>query len=98
MIITKLKTMPYAQAKVQQTNEGIALISYATCVATIDNEGWLTVNGLYSMTTRKHLSAFAKEYCATDYSTIKTCYEKQYKYNIYTKEFYNTKTGEVWTA
>lgn len=98
MTTTALKTMPYAQAKVQQTDEGIALISYATTVAIIDNEGWLTVGGLYSMTTRKHLSAFAKEYCATDYSTIKTCYEKKYKYNIYTKEFYNMNTGEVWVA
>ena len=89
--------MPYAQAEVKLYDDGsIALISYVTNVASIVN-GWVTVHGLYSMTTRKHLGAFAKEYCRTTYHTLKKCYNENLQYNIDTKEFYNNSTGEVWT-
>ena len=63
MTIKKLTKMPYAQAHVEITDGGeISLFSYVTRVAVIDEDGYLTVNGLYSMTTRKHISAFLKEY------------------------------------
>ena len=98
MLVT-LKRMPYAQAKVQIIESGenlrCNLISYTTCVAHIIDGGWLLVNGLYSATTRKHLSAFAKEYCDADYSVIKKCYEKNLAYNIYDKIFMDRETGEV---
>ena len=60
--IKKLSAMPYAQAHVEIDNEGnIYLFSYVTCVASIV-DGWLTIHGLYSATTRRHICAFMKEY------------------------------------
>lgn len=51
-----------AQCHMRHYEDGTtALISYNTCAAELDAEGWLRVNGLYSMTTRKHLGWFAKE-------------------------------------
>ena len=95
-ITTKLKKMPYAQAQINRYDNGeITLVSYVTPVAAIDKYGWLTVYGLYSNTTRRHLSAFASEYCGTDYYTLKRCYEQNLAYNIHTKEFFNRETGEV---
>lgn len=99
MLTVTLKKMPYAQAKVQLLETGANLrcnlISYTTCVAHIIDGGWLLVNGLYSATTRKHLSAFASEYCGVNYSVIKKCYEKNLAYNIYDKIFMDRETGEV---
>lgn len=99
MLTVALKKMPYAQAKVQLLETGVNLrcnlISYTTCVAHIIDGGWLLVNGLYSATTRKHLSAFASEYCDANYSIIKKCYEKNLAYNIYDKIFMDRETGEV---
>lgn len=84
---TKLTFMPYAQATVIIDDENnITLRSYTTDVAYLDNEGFLTINGLYSMTTRKHIGAFMKEYTNRDFSLAKMCYEGKYKYNIYTGE------------
>ena len=98
MFVT-LKKMPYAQAKVQIVESGANLrcnlISYNTCVAHIIDGGWVLVNGLYSATTRKHLSALAAEYCGTSYQTLKRCYEKNLAYNIYDKVFIDRTTGEV---
>ena len=83
-----LKEMPYAQAKVITTpDNNIMLQSYSTIVATIDNEGWLTIYGLYSMTTRKHIKAFCKEYCGfSDFSLIKTLATKHWEMDIHTGE------------
>ena len=89
MTIKKLTAMPYAQAHIEIDNDyNISLFSYVTLVATITNEGWLTVYGLYSMTTRKHISAFVKEYTngTLDYASAKAAYEGNYRINIYTGE------------
>lgn len=86
-IKTKLTFMPYAQATVIIDNKNnITLRSYFTDVVYLDNEGFLTVTGLYSMTTRKHIGAFMKEYTPNDFSMAKRCYEGKFKYNIYTGE------------
>ena len=85
--VKPLSEMPYANAKVVITDQEIALISYTTVVAKIDKEGWLTINGLYSMTTRKHISKFVREYAYTDYSVAKQAYNDRCKYNIYTRQF-----------
>ena len=83
----KLTFMPYAQATVLiDDNNNITLRSYMTDVAYLDNEGFLTINGLYSMTTRKHIGAFMKEYTPFYFSVAKQCYEGKYKLNIYTGE------------
>lgn len=84
---TKLTFMPYAQATVIiDDNNNITLRSYGTNVAYLDNEGFLTINGLYSMTTRKHIGAFMREYTPFDFSIAKKCYEGKYKFNIHTGE------------
>ena len=83
----KLIFMPYAQATVIiDDDNNITLRSYKTDVAFISADGWLTVNGLYSATTRKHISAFVKEYTVFNFATAKMIYEKKLKINIYTGE------------
>lgn len=85
--IKKLSAMPYAQAHVEITEDRhIALFSYVTLVATIDKNGWLQVYGLHSQTTRRHISAFMKEYTPCDYSTAKFIYQKNMVINIHTGE------------
>ena len=85
----KLSAIPYGNAKVVvRDNDRIDLVSYTTTVATVDMKtGFLCVYGLYSATTRKHLSAFMREYCNTDYSTAKRCATTGEWYNIYDKVF-----------
>lgn len=98
MIIVKTRTlelMPYAQAKVRITdNSTVILVSYVTEVVSIDCDGWVRVRGLYSATTRRHISAFAREYRAS-YAAFKRCYEQNLTYNIYTGEFVSLITGEI---
>ena len=90
-MIRKLSAMPYAQAHIEIDNaNNKEFFSYVTRVATLTNDGWLTIYGLYSMTTRKHISAFCKEYCeAVDYQMAKQAYEDGYSINIYTGEIAN---------
>jgi hypothetical protein len=83
----RLEKMPYAQAKVRLLsgfyhNE---LISYETIVAAV-RDGWLYIYGLYSQTTRRHISAYVKEYANISYPLARELYEKKMKYNIYTGE------------
>lgn len=82
-----LTAMPHAQARVIHMDNGyIALRSYKTVVATISENGWLVINGLYSATTRKHIGAFVKEYAKISYQTARGFFEKNISYNIYTGE------------
>lgn len=81
----KLKSMPYAQATIRRTSTIITLTSYKTDVAEIRNNV-LRVFGLYSATTRKHISAFARQFGA-DYSIAKKCYTDKVGYNLITKEW-----------
>lgn len=85
--MTKLKFMPYAQAHVAVTSNGATLVSYKTPVASI-RDGWLTINGLYSMTTRKHLSAFCREYVneSMTFDSIKYLANNPVMMNIHTGE------------
>ena len=86
-ITTKLSAIPYGQAIVIKMDNGnIILRSYYTDVAMITADGWLTINGLYSATTRKHIGAFVREYANIDYQTAKRIYEDGYGYNIHTGE------------
>ena len=80
-----LKSMPYAQAKVRRDTNRVALVSYTTTVCEIIG-GVLVVYGLYSMTTRKHISAFAREF-GLDYSIAKTCFERGLGFDIITRKF-----------
>lgn len=86
--IKKLSAMPYAQAHIEIHEDGsVSLFSYVTLVAHITVDGWLTVYGLYSMTTRKHISAFMREYAKPcDYYTAKAIYNDDKMINIHTGE------------
>ena len=59
-----LRKMPYAQAKIRDYcdigKDMRVLQSYATDVIVVEN-GYMKCTGLYSMTTRKHISAFLWE-------------------------------------
>lgn len=88
MATYKLTAMPYAQAYVEMDDHGtLVLVSYVTPVAVLTVDGWLKVLGLHSMTTRKHISAFCREYCgAIDYQSARKAYEGNYRINIGTGE------------
>lgn len=73
-----------AQTYMEPIQNGLALYSYTTRVAEVQN-GWLRVKGLYSMTTRKHISWFMRE-LGLDYQTAKHLYEDDKEMNIYTGE------------
>lgn len=81
-----------AQAQVVKVDGTISLFSYATLVAHLDTEGWLKVSGLYSVTTRKHIRWFLKEYCKNEdgifpgFETVKLCVKDHMQYNIHTGE------------
>ena len=88
MTIKKLTKMPYANAHIEiDENGNVYLYSYVTLVAELTAEKWLTIFGLYSMTTRKHISAFCKEYCGVvDYYCAKSAYDAGCSINIETGE------------
>lgn len=84
-----LNRMPYAQAKVYIEGNTITLISYTTTVARIE-DGFLTVYGLYSRTTIRHISAFVREFIPTaDYYTAKKCYTDNMVYRIADGKFFS---------
>ena len=64
----------------------VTLVSYSTPVITIDADGWLTCNGLYSATTIKHISKFMRAYTSGNYYDAKACALDHKMYNIYTGE------------
>jgi len=76
----------YASTYVRTFEDGtVQLVSYTTTVIEIDPEGWMIVNGLYSMTTIKHIGWFMRERGMT-YQLAKKIYNDNVKYNIYTGE------------
>ena len=85
--IKKLSSMPYAQAHVEISPNGtIALFSYTTMVCQVDTDGFVLVTGLYSMTTRKHISAFMREF-GMDYCIAKECYERNVNFDMIERKF-----------
>ena len=88
MMIKKLTKMPYAKAHIEICENGdVYLYSYATLVAELTADKWLTIFGLHSMTTRRHISAFCNEYCGViDYYYAKSAYEGGFSVNIETGE------------
>lgn len=86
MMTSKLRAMPYAQAHIKHEPNRIVLVSYVTEVAAIIG-GVLVVRGLYSATTRKHISAFVREYCDCEYAVAKKCCAEKLGYDIVLKEY-----------
>ena len=66
-------------------DDTVQLVSYTTTVIEITPDGWLTVNGLYSMTTIKHIGWFMRERGMT-YQLAKLLYNENKEYNVYTGE------------
>lgn len=89
--IEKINGHEHAQVRVYKYEDGtVVLHSYATDVCMIDKDGWLTVNGLYSRTTIKHIGWFMSIYGkGFGYYTAKRAYE--------TGMVFNLETGEVLT-
>ena len=89
--IMKLKNHPYAQCAVRVLLDGsVVFTSYNTDVIYIDKDGWLYVRGLYSMTTRKQIGYFLKEYVPQlSYQDIKSLYCSNHMINIHTGEVKN---------
>ena len=85
MKIVNLNTTKTARVYIY-ADSTVILVSYSTPVITIDPEGWLTCNGLYSATTIKHISKFMRAYTNGDYYDAKTCALDHKQYNIYTGE------------
>ena len=82
----KFNDHKYAQAQINTYPDGSrALQSYSTIVVEIDPEGWLKVNGLYSMTTIRHIGWFMRELGFT-YQLAKTLYNDDKLMNIFTGE------------
>lgn len=71
--------------KVYTADGDVVLVSYTTSVAGVDHSGFAWCKGTYSVTTRKHIGAFAKEYGLT-YHDFKAMYENAVAMNIYTRE------------
>ena len=82
-----LKKMPYAQAQTREYLGMRILQSYATDIIIVKN-GLMECTGLYSMTTRKHISAFLWEYYpAVSFNMVKAI--------AGTGKHLNVMTGEV---
>ena len=81
-----LKKMPYAQAQTREYLGMRILQSYATDVIIV-KDGWMECTGLYSMTTRKHISAFLWEYYPSiSFNMVKAIAGKKQKLDIMTGE------------
>lgn len=87
-MIKKLTDHAYSQCYVSIDHKvGVHFYSYRTLVITIDVDGWLTCNGLYSATTRKQIGWFMREYCSPlTFHNAKRCYCENMQINIHTGE------------
>ena len=87
-IIRKLNAMPYAQAHIEIIDDTQYLFSYRTLVATYrkDNDGtWIRCYDLHSATTRRHISAFARQN-GLAFKDFKDIANEDYELNIDTGE------------
>ena len=83
----KLTAHPYANARIEITDTATVFVSYSTAVIAIDRNGWASISGLYSMTTRKQIGWFLKEYApAITFQMMKQCLADDMMINIYTGE------------
>lgn len=86
MTITTNNGHKYAKTHVINYEDGsVVLMSYTTPVIKIDRDGWLSVKGLYSMTTIKHIGWFMRERGMT-YQLAKALYTDGLQMNVYTGE------------
>lgn len=84
-MVIKFTDHKYAQAHMEPIHNGIALYSYTTRVADVQ-DGWLRIHGLYSMTTRRHIGWFMRELGNFTYQLAKQLYDDNKEFNIWTGE------------
>ena len=81
-MIKRLNNHKYAQCHVEYNNYGISLWSYSTEVIMVRYDNFkivMTCSGLYSMTTRRHISWFLEEYFPSiSYYDIKKAVQGNY--------------------
>lgn len=83
----KLTAHASAQCHIEIAPNATTFVSYRTPVIIIDTLGWLEITGLYSMTTRKQIGWFLKEYAPSiTFQMVKKCLEDNTMINIYTGE------------
>lgn len=87
-MIKKLKNHKSAQAHILEHNEKEYLISYTTDVLIVNyNTDIMEVTGLYSSTTRRHISWYlAERFPHISYYTVKKAYDNKKNINIVTGE------------
>lgn len=86
MTTRKLDNHRYSQCHVEITDAAVHFFSYSTLVCSID-DGWLSCSGLYSMTTRKQIGWFLKEYAPRiTFQMVKQCVEDNTMIDINTGE------------
>lgn len=87
MTIKKLSDHVYSQCHVEIAPNGdVHFFSYTTLVCSIE-AGWLSCSGLYSMTTRKQIGWFLKEYAPEmTFQMVKQCIADKMIINIHTGE------------
>jgi len=90
MMMKKIRGHESAAARfiVDENNNLRGLRSYSTTVITIDENGWMTVHGLYSRTTIKHIGWLMRE-LGLSYYTAKDCYLNDIEMNLHTGEIRN---------
>ena len=82
----KLKYCPYGSAGVNIGYKRLYLISYETCAAALDDNGWLECSCIYRQTTAKHIRAFLREYAPNiSYQDVKVAFIHNYAINIRTR-------------
>lgn len=84
-MIIKFTDHKYAQAHMEPIHNGLALYSYTTKIAEVQ-DGWLKIFGLHSATTRRHIGWFMREIGGFTYQLAKQLYEDNKLFNIYTGE------------
>lgn len=86
--IYRLRKHPYAQCFIKDSENELILQSYSTDVIIVDKcTGNFTCTGLYSATTRRHISAFLMEYFPNvDFKTVKKIAGTPLTYNVRTGE------------
>lgn len=96
--IDKLENHNYAKCGYEYygDGEGIIFYSYDTKVLEIC-DCFIMCYGLFSQTTRKHISWFLNEFYGDSltFNDIKKIAGKNVVMNIFTKKILNAKTGEV---
>lgn len=84
-----LRKHKYAQCEVEWNDWGDAkLVSYSTDVLFITSDGYVFCTGLYSRTTRRHISWYLSEqYLGLDYYGVANLLDTKSIYNYHTEKF-----------